>query len=100
MSLNNMNSNSEDISNNINFDNLPKPEDIHNHLDGILDGKIGALAKEIADETTKDLNIMIDQIISNNLINNLQLAQILFVPTLTNAACKNTSKKYKQKTIG
>ena len=57
MSLNNMNSNSEDISNNINFDNLPKPEDIHNHLDGILDGKIGALAKEIADETTKDLNI-------------------------------------------
>ena len=59
MSLNNMNSNSEDISNNINFDNLPKPEDIHNHLDGILDGKIGALAKEIADETTKDLGKII-----------------------------------------
>jgi hypothetical protein len=60
--LDDMNFNNEDISNNINFDNLPKPEDIHSHLDGILDGKIGALAKEIADETTKDLNINPDDL--------------------------------------
>ena len=64
--LDDMNLNNEDISNNINFDNLPKPEDIHSHLDGILDGKIGALAKEIADETTKDLNINPEDLQSPN----------------------------------
>ena len=37
--------------------NMPNPEDIHKHINGIMDGKLGKLAKEIAEETAKDLNI-------------------------------------------
>ena len=36
---------------------MPDPEEIHAHLDGMLDGKLGKLAKDIADETAKELNI-------------------------------------------
>lgn len=36
---------------------FPDAETIHEHLSGLLDGKIGALAKEIAEETVTELNI-------------------------------------------
>ena len=42
-------------------ENLPNPEDIHNHLTSIMDGKIGKLAQEI-DETAKELDIDTDNI--------------------------------------
>lgn len=45
-----------DVSN-INLDNLPNPEDVQNHINGMLDGKLGALAREIAEETAGELNI-------------------------------------------
>lgn len=32
----------------------PNAEDFHSHLNGLLDGKLGALAKEIVDETSDD----------------------------------------------
>jgi hypothetical protein len=38
-------------------DHLPNPEEIHGHINGLLDGKLGNLAKEIAEETANDLNI-------------------------------------------
>jgi hypothetical protein len=41
----------------INLDNLPNPEDIHSHVTGMMDGKLGSLAREIAEETAKDLNM-------------------------------------------
>ena len=34
---------------------LPSAEDMHSHINGLLDGKLGALAKEIAEQTAKDL---------------------------------------------
>jgi hypothetical protein len=40
--------------------NLPNAEDIHNHITGMMDGKLGKLAKEIAEETYNDLDINID----------------------------------------
>lgn len=43
-------------------ENLPDPNDIHNHLTSIMDGKIGKLAQEIADETAKELDIDTDNI--------------------------------------
>lgn len=46
-----------DISNNINTDNLPNPDNIHEHLNSMFDGKIGKLAQEIAEETSKELGI-------------------------------------------
>jgi hypothetical protein len=36
---------------------LPNADSIHEQLSGLLDGKIGALAKEIADETVSELGI-------------------------------------------
>lgn len=36
---------------------LPDAEKMHEHLSGLMDGKIGALAKEIAEETVKELDI-------------------------------------------
>ena len=39
---------------------LPDPEEIHEHIAGMLDGKLGNLAKEIAAETADDLNMDMD----------------------------------------
>jgi len=39
---------------------LPDPEELHSHLNSLLDGKLGRLAKEIAEETAKDLDIDIN----------------------------------------
>ena len=36
---------------------MPDAENIHEHITGMLDGKLGKLAKEIAEETAADLNI-------------------------------------------
>jgi len=40
---------------------LPSAEEMHSHINGLLDGKLGALAKEIAEETTKDLQDTINE---------------------------------------
>lgn len=40
---------------NISQEDLPNPEDIHNHLTGLLKGKLGRLAQEIAEETAKEM---------------------------------------------
>jgi len=36
---------------------LPDPEHIHDHITGMLDGKLGKLAREIAEETAAELNM-------------------------------------------
>jgi len=38
----------------INQEDLPNPEDLHNHISGLLDGKLGRLAAEITEETMKE----------------------------------------------
>lgn len=43
-----------------NADNLPNPEDIHNHLKGLFDGKLGNLAKELIDELGDELKDTFD----------------------------------------
>jgi hypothetical protein len=35
---------------------MPKPEDLHEHLKGLFDGKIGKLAKEMAEEISEDMS--------------------------------------------
>jgi len=37
--------------------NLPSADDIHEHINGMMGGKLGDLAREIAEETTQNLNI-------------------------------------------
>ena len=40
--------------------NIPNATDFHEHISGMLDGKLGKLAKEIAEETANDLNLDMD----------------------------------------
>lgn len=50
----------------IDQDALPNVEKLHENINSMLDGKIGRLAKEIAEETTQDLNIDMDDATSMN----------------------------------
>ena len=43
-----------------NTDKLPNAEQIHDHITGMLDGKLGQLAREIAEETAENLNMDFD----------------------------------------
>jgi uncharacterized protein YeeX (DUF496 family) len=38
-----------------NVGDLPSPDDLHSHISGLMQGKLGRLAQEIAEETAKDL---------------------------------------------
>ena len=42
------------------FENMMDPDKMKEHLSGIMDGKIGSLAKEIADEASKELGIDVE----------------------------------------
>jgi len=42
--------------------NIPNPDDIQDHLNSLMGGKIGKLAQEIADETASELDIDTDNI--------------------------------------
>ena len=55
--------------------NLPNANDLHEHITGMLDGKLGKLAKEIAEETAANLNIDMENVtdmkdVFNTLIKN------------------------------
>ena len=49
-----------DLSGNDISMNMPNPEDINDHINGLLKGKLGSLAAEIAEETAKELDIDIE----------------------------------------
>lgn len=87
-----------DISNNdlpdgtqpsFNMENMPNPDQIHEHISGMLGGKLGQLAKEIAEETATNLNLDMDNVgdmkdVFNKLIKN---------PTKLMSLVKNVSDK-------
>jgi hypothetical protein len=74
---NNFSQTSEDegLNSGINMENIPNAEDIQNHISGMLDGKLGQLAKEIAEETASNLNLDMENVtdmkdVFQNLIKN------------------------------
>jgi hypothetical protein len=48
---------SENLGEGLNMDDIPDPTQIHDHITGMLDGKLGQLAREIAEETAAELNM-------------------------------------------
>jgi hypothetical protein len=52
----------ENPTSGVNVENLPNAEQIHDHLSGMLGGKLGQLAKEIAEETAGNLNIDMENV--------------------------------------
>ena len=72
---NNFSESFEGLGANINMEDMPKANDIHDHITGMLDGKLGKLAKEIAEETAESINIDMENVtdmkdVLNNLIKN------------------------------
>ena len=54
---------------------MPNADDIHSHINGMLDGQLGKLAKEIAEETAANLNIDMENVtdmkdVFSNLVKN------------------------------
>jgi hypothetical protein len=41
--------------------NIPKPEELHEHLKGLFDGKIGKIAQELAEEISGDFSDLLDK---------------------------------------
>jgi hypothetical protein len=44
----------------INLENMPNAQEIHEHINSMMGGKLGKLAMELAEETAKDLNLDMD----------------------------------------
>ena len=55
--------------------NLPNPEDIHGHIEEMMGGKLGQLARELAEETAKDLEVDME---------NAQTSQEVFQKLMSN----------------
>jgi hypothetical protein len=65
----------ESAPSNLNMEDMPKANDLHDHITGMLDGKLGRLAKEIAEETAESINMDMENVtdmkdVLNNLIKN------------------------------
>ena len=43
------------------MENMPSPEQIHEHINGMMGGKLGKLAMELAEETANDLNLDLNE---------------------------------------
>ena len=50
----------EGLGEGLNSDDIPDPNKLQEHITGMLDGKLGQLAREIAEETAADLNMDFD----------------------------------------
>ena len=48
---------SEGLGEGLSSDDIPDPNKLQEHITGMLDGKLGQLAREIAEETASDLNM-------------------------------------------
>uniref|UniRef100_A0A6C0AS64 Uncharacterized protein n=1 Tax=viral metagenome TaxID=1070528 RepID=A0A6C0AS64_9ZZZZ len=51
---------SEGLGEGLSSDDIPDPNKLQEHITGMLDGKLGQLAREIAEETASDLNMDFD----------------------------------------
>jgi len=78
---------------NINVDDLPNPQDIHDHVSGMLDGKLGKLAKEIAEETAAELNMNMENVGSVNDV----FKQLFKNPTKLMGLVKSVGSKLDEK---
>jgi hypothetical protein len=64
--FNNLDSSNIDLSNTNSNKNIPNFNNIHDHINKLINGKIGSLAKELAEETAKDMDIDMDNLNSVN----------------------------------
>jgi hypothetical protein len=59
-SSNNLYEPTDTSDNHINMENIPDANEIHQHIQNMMQGKLGKLAMELAEETANELNLDID----------------------------------------
>jgi hypothetical protein len=77
----------------INLDDLPNPNEIHEHVTNMMNGKLGKLAREIAEETAADLNINMENAESINDV----FKRLIHNPTKLLGLVKNVGSKLDEK---
>jgi len=77
----------------INLEDLPNPSDIHEHVTSMMNGKLGKLAREIAEETAADLNINMENAESINDV----FKRLIKNPTKLLGLVKNVGSKLDSK---
>lgn len=77
----------------INLDDLPNPTEIHEHVSNMMNGKLGKLAREIAEETAADLNINTENAESVNDV----FKRLIQNPTKLLGLVKNVGSKLDEK---
>jgi hypothetical protein len=77
----------------INLEDLPNPEDLHEHVSKMMEGKLGKLAREIAEETASDLNIDMENAESMNDV----FKRLFKNPTKLMSLVKNVGSKLDEK---
>jgi hypothetical protein len=77
----------------INLEDLPNPSDIHEHVTNMMNGKLGKLAREIAEETAADLNINMENAESISDV----FKRLMNNPTKLMSLVKNVGSKLDEK---
>ena len=77
----------------ININNLPNAENLHEHITGMLDGKLGQLAKEIAEETASELELDMENVTDMKDV----FGKLLKNPTKLMGLVKNVGSKLDNK---
>lgn len=83
----------EECTGNINMDDLPNAESVHAHVAGMMDGKLGALAKEIAEETAANFDMDFENATNVNDV----FAKLMKDPTKIMGMVKDVGSKLDEK---
>jgi hypothetical protein len=76
---------------------MPNIKDLHEHLKGLFDGKIGALAKELAEEITGDLSSILGEDAQNVKSTQDVIKQLMKNPAKISELIKTIGNKIKNK---
>jgi hypothetical protein len=74
-------------------DTIPDAQSIHDHVTGMMDGKLGSLAKEIAEETAADMDLDMNDVTSVNDV----FSSLLKDPSKLMSMIKNVGSKLDDK---
>jgi len=81
----------------INMKNFPSAENLHEHINGMLGGKLGELAMEIAQETASDLNLGADGDLNSESNVKDVFQKLMKNPTKLMSLVKNVGSKLDEK---
>lgn len=87
----------EDIPFSSGFPKMPNLKELHNHLKGLFDGKIGTMAKELAEEISGDLSSILGEEAKDIRSTQEVLQKLMKNPAKLSQLMKTISEKLKNK---